>query len=174
MSTKAFLVMLIGILLLGGAVGGAFVGGMALGESRAEASEETNDSFQLPGGFQDQLTQEQIDQMKQRFTDQDGQTTDGGEVAGRTGLTGVVQQLDGDTLTINTPKGPLQVDISEDTTIQKTVEGAPGDLQENVNVTVMGQRNEDGTIEASSVVIVPEGTGFPTGGLFGGGRTGTR
>jgi preprotein translocase subunit YajC len=166
--------MLIGILLLGGVVGGAFVGGMALGESRAEASEETNDSFQFPGGLQDQLTQEQIDQMKQRLTDQDGQMKDGEEITGRAGLAGVVQQLDGDTLTINTPKGPLQVDISEGTTIQKTVEGVPDDLQENVNVTVVGERNEDGTVEASSIIIVPEGTGLPTGGFFGGGRAGTR
>ena len=142
MSTKAFLIMLIGTLVLGGVVGGAFVGGMALGESRAEASGETNDSLQLPGGFKDQLTQEQIDQMKKQFLDQDGQTTDGGEVAGRAGLTGVIQQLDGDTLTINTPKGPLQVAIGEDTTIQKTMEGTPGDLQEGVTVTVVGSEEK--------------------------------
>jgi len=165
MSTKAFLIMLTGILLLGGAVGGAFVGGMALGESRAEASEETgDDTFQLPGSLQDQLTQEQIDQMRQRFLGQDGQATDGGGFAGQGGLTGVIQQTEGDTITVNTPQGPLQVDISEDTTIQKTVEGTPDDLQEGTNVTVVGQRNEDGTTEASSIVIVPEGTAFPFGG----------
>jgi len=167
--------MLIGILLLGGAVGGAFVGGMALGESRAEASDETSDgTFQLPGGFQDQLTQEQIDQMRQRFLDQDEQSMGGTGLFGQGGLTGVIQQTDGDTVTVNTPQGPLQVDISEDTTIQKTVEGTLGDLQEGVQVTVVGQRNEAGTTEATSIVIVPEGTGFPMGGFFGGGRIGTR
>jgi hypothetical protein len=165
MSTKAFLIMLTGVLLLGGAVGGAFVGGMALGESRAEASEETsNDTFQLPGSFQDQLTQDQIDQMRQRFLDRDSQTADGSGLAGRGGLTGTIQQTEGNTITVNTMQGPLQVTISEDTSIQKTVEGSSDDLQEGTNVTVVGQRNEDGTTEASSIVIVPEGTGFPFGG----------
>ena len=50
----------------------------------------------------------------------------------------------------------------------KTVTGTLSDLQPNVNVTVIGARNADGSVSARSVSITP-GCAGGLGGLFGGG-----
>ena len=168
MSTKGFVVLVTGILVLGGIVGGAFVGGMAIGESRAEGSTDNSDSFQFPSNLEGQFSQDQLDQIRQRFqgTQVSGGTPGGQVFSGRSGLSGTVTQVDGDTVTVNTSQGSLEVKIGTGTTIQKTTEGTAADLQEGVSVTVIGQRNADGVTEATSIAIVPEGTSIPFGGGF--------
>ena len=174
MNTKAFASLLVGILLVGAIIGGAFAGGMALGESRgeeeAQSSLQTGSTSGLPEGFQGQLTQEQLDQLREQFQGRLGQGAESEGLAGRGGLTGTIEKVEGNTVTINTPQGPLQATIGADTTIQRYTEGTPKDLEEGVQVTVMGQRGEDGTVQATSILITPEGiSGFP-GGFFPGGR----
>lgn len=164
MSTKGFMVLVAGILVFGGIIGGAFVGGMAIGESRAEGSTNSNNSFQFPNNLQGQFSQGQLDQMRQQFQGLGTRTPGGQAFSGRGGLSGTIAQVDGDTVTVNTSQGPLEVKIGAGTTIQKTVECTPSDLLEGVRVIVMGQRNADGVTEATSISIVSEGTGFPFGG----------
>jgi len=53
--------------------------------------------------------------------------------------------------------------------IRKTTDGHVSDLQENQTVTVQGQRQADGSINANVITIVPAGQGF---GAFAGGAGG--
>ena len=81
---------------------------------------------------------------------------------------GTVEGLDGNTLTVNTPQGPLLAALGDETVIQMFAQGSPSDLTVGARVTVTGQRGEDGTVEAVSILIIPEGAqGIPAGG-FGG------
>jgi len=175
MNTKAFISLLVGVLVLGGSIGGAFVGGMALGESRGEEVARSSSAMEptsgLPEGFQGQFSQEQLDQLRQRFQDQLGEGAESQGFAGLAGLTGTVEKVEGNTVTVNTAQGPLQATIGADTIIQSFTEGTLADLETGTQVTVTGQRGEDGTVEARSILITPEGAvGFPGGRFFPGGR----
>ena len=185
MNTKSFVTLVIAILVLGGSLGGAFVGGIALGKNQEDDVTLNSASTQLPSGTDQQasgqLTQEQLDQFRQQiqsgefdpenrdqfrrqFQDQFGQGGPGDLGFGGTGgLTGTIEGIEGDTITINTAQGPLQATISTDTTIQIFAEGTLTDLENGDQVTVRGQRREDGTVEATSITVTPEGLG----GLFG-------
>ena len=186
MNTKSFLTLVIAVLVLGGSLGGAFVGGIALGKNQEDDVTLNSASTQLPSGTDQQasgqLTQGQLDQFRQQiqsgefdpenrdqlrrqFQDQFGQGGPGGlGFGGAGGLTGTIEGIEGDTITINTAQGPLLATISTDTTIQIFVEGTLTDLENGTQVTVRGQRREDGTVEATSITVTPEGLG----GLFGG------
>ena len=184
MNTKTFLLLLAGIVALGGSLGGAFVGGMALGKgqgkevaassqpapsSLAQQSSDPLNSAQM-GQLRErlqsgQLGSQDLEQFRQQFQGQAGQGAGTPGLMGRGGLTGAIEAIDGDTLTINTAQGPLQATIADDTTIQRYTESTLSDLLEGVQVTVVGQRAEDGTVEARSVTVIPEGEA----GVFGGG-----
>jgi hypothetical protein len=65
-------------------------------------------------------------------------------------------------VTVNTAQGPLLASIGSDTTIKLFTDGTLADLLVGMNVTVIGQPSEEGTVEAVSVVLVPEGSqGLP-------------
>lgn len=188
MNTKSFLTLVIAVLVLGGSLGGAFVGGIALGKNQEDEDNVAlnNTSTQLPSGTDQQasgqLTQEQLDQfrqqiqsgefdpenrdqLRQQFQDQFGQGGPGDlGFGGAGGLTGTIESIEGNTVTINTAQGPLQATISTDTSIQIITDGTLTDLENGTQVTVRGQRGEDGTVEATSITVTPEGLG----GLFGG------
>jgi hypothetical protein len=74
-------------------------------------------------------------------------------------LTGTIEKVEGATATINTPQGLVQVALGADTTVQRLTSGAVGDLKVGAQVTVFGQRSEDGTVVARTVLLVPEGDG---------------
>ena len=176
MNTKAFVLLLVGVLVLGGSLGGAFAGGVALGKSQGEETAQNSlptqtqpsPGQQLPG----QLSPEQLEQLRQQFqSGQFGQGSGRPGFGGRGGLTGTIEQIDGNTVIINTPQGPLQATIGVDTDIQMFAEGTLADLQAGLRVTVTGVPGEDGTVEAGSILITPEGTGdFLGGGFFSGDR----
>ena len=132
------------------------------------------------------LSQEDLDELRQQFQDQFGQGGFGGGgfagggfggrgggfgggTDGGIGLMGTLETIEGNTVTVNTSQGPLQATITPDTTIQVFTEGTLADLQTGMRVTVVGGREEDGTVRASSFFITPEGAGF-----FGGGSAGGR
>ena len=88
--------------------------------------------------------------------------------AGGTGLTGAIENIEGNTVTVTTSQGPLQADISADTTIQLSAEGTLADLQSGLRVTMSGQTREDGIVEANTIILIPEGAeGFPGSGFPG-------
>ena len=69
MSTKVFIFLLVGVLVLGGSVGGAFAGGVAIGKNQADESP----TISIPqvtvsqGRLQSQIGQEQIDQIRRQI-----------------------------------------------------------------------------------------------------------
>ena len=173
-TTKAFLLLLLGILVLGSSLGGAFVGGIALGKSQeVEASQNglpALSASRLAGGASGQLSQEQRDRFRQQFQGELDHSEGGQSFFGRgfpsgAGLTGTIEGIDGSTVTVNTAQGPLQATVGTDTTIQMFTVGVLEDLLVGVRVTVTGQRGEDGTVQATRILIVPEGENS----LFGGG-----
>ena len=180
MSTNPFLLFLVAILVLGGSLGGAFVGGIAVGKSQDEGEAVAQSS--LPPqptsatgqGFTGDLTPDQLSQLRQQFQEQlggggggFGGGGGGGRLGGRGGggLTGPIETIEGNTLTIDTPQGPLQATIGADTTIQTFTQGALEDLRTGLRVTVVGAPGEDGTVQAIFILITPEGSD----GLFAGG-----
>ena len=82
------------------------------------------------------------------------------------GLSGTIESIEGDTVTVNTAQGPLQVILSSDTTITSFVEVEPSALTLETRISVNGQRNDAGVIEASTITITPEGFDGGGGGGF--------
>ena len=128
--TKTFMSLLVVTAVVGLVLGGVFSAGVALGKRQ---------------GQQTAFAQEP-DLPRQQSRNELGQG----------GLTGVIEKMEGDTLTINTFQGALPATLKEDTSIGRFTEGVPEDLQAGMRITVVGQRGEDGTIIARSVLLNPE------------------
>ena len=185
MGNKAFLVLVTIAVVLGASLGGAFAAGVAVGKSQDndQAANETSTdipaftppsapAFAPPGaqGGLQETTPQQLEQFRQQIGQQFGEGGGfpfggGGELAARA-LTGDIESIDGNVITVNTPQGPLQATLSEDTGIQVFSEGAPQDLEIGQQVIIRGERNDDGVMEATDVLVTPEGD------LFGGGFLG--
>lgn len=128
--TKSFMLLLVVFLALGGAFGGVFAGGVAFGKIQ-------EGEIALPL---------EANPLRQQFQNQ----------SHRGRLTGVIEMLDGNTVTVNTSQGPLSATLGVDTSIRRFTEGTPSDLQPGMRVTVVGQPGADGTVEARSVLLNPE------------------
>lgn len=162
-SARAFGLLLVAALVLGGSLGSAFFGGMALGKSQGQKEVRTALPARSTSGlgqqFQGQLNQEQLQQFRQQSQ---GQSRLGDPLgfAGRGGLSGTLEKVEGNTLTINTAQGTLRATISTDTAIQVFAEGTLQDLTPGLQITVVGQREGDGTVAARSIIIGGEGASF--------------
>ena len=199
MSTKAFVWLLVGFLAVGGSLGGAFAGGVVLGKSQGDEADGNGVSSELPSSLGQQASTQpdapSLDQLRHRFQSGDitpeeaaqfrqqfqgqfggGGTGGGGGLGGggrRFGggavMTGTIEAIVGNIVTLNTTQGPLEATIGEDTAIQMFAEGTLSDLLTGARITVTGERGEDGTVVATSILLVPEGgDGFIGGGGFGG------
>ena len=201
MNTKAFSVLLVLVLVLGGGLGGAFAGGVALGKSQSDEVELGGSSAPLrfsprqgPSGQADrqptdhapeqfgsgQPSQQDLAQLRQRFQsgeispedlDRLGQQFSGQQFGqgfpSRGGVTGIIEKVEGNTLTVDSPQGALQATINDETVVRKFAVGEREDLQAGVRVTVIGQLGEDGVVEARSILITPAGADGFGGGFFG-------
>ena len=182
MSTKAVLLAVAGIAALAVSAGGAFAGGIAVGKGQADsAAESTSTADTQPAGgsgaldldalrqqFQSgELDPETLAQLQEQFGGQFGGTGGGRRFGGGDGLFGTIETIEGDTLTINTPRGPLQASVGPETTIQVFAEGTLADLEAGMQVTVVSERADDGSVVATSITVTPEGAGG-----FGGRRDG--
>lgn len=167
MNTRSFMILLVAIGILGAGLAGVFAAGVAVGKTQNVEAASNGMPAQSSAGseqqFSGQLTQEQRDQLRQQFQGQGG----GGGAGGRGRLSGTIESIEGNTITIGTGRGPLQATIGPDTIIQTMVEGTTSDLGTGVQVTVTGQRGDDGTVEARSVLVLLEGA---EGLLSAGGR----
>ena len=85
-------------------------------------------------------------------------------------MIGTIESLSGTDLSLNTPIGPLQVAVGEDTSITSIseTEGTLEDLTEGLRLTLTGERNEEGLLEATSVRVIPEGLQIPQRGQLAG------
>ena len=195
MSNRAFVSLLAAVLVVGAAVGGAFVAGLALGKGQAEetpavslpnppraagaqppaAPEGQGTSLvELRERIQSgQATPEEMAQIRQQIQQQLGGGGGGERLgAGFGGLVGTIQSIDRNTITLDTPQGTLVAEVSGDTTIQMTAEVPLTELTTGMRVTMGGERDEDGTFQANNVLVVPEGVAAGPFGGFPGGRGG--
>ncbi len=79
------------------------------------------------------------------------------------GASGTVASIDGSTLTLTTAQGPVTVNVGSNTSVQKTDTGALSDIQEGESLTVIGSRDANGNITATSIIIRPPRQGAPPG-----------
>ncbi|TMD51808.1 MAG: hypothetical protein E6I85_12075 [Chloroflexi bacterium] len=79
----------------------------------------------------------------------------GGGFAGRGGA-GTITNLTSSGFTLHSANGTdVKVTLASGATVRKTVDGALSDLQNNLTVTVTGQRDASGNITATAITIVP-------------------
>ena len=105
---------------------------------------------------------EDLAQNRQQFEGRFG----GGPGAGfGGGVTGTVDTVDGNLVTVDTADGPKIVIIGQETVIQKSTTGTLDDLQQGVRVAVFGSTEDEEGAEARFVVLIPEGAGGPFGGI---------
>jgi hypothetical protein len=88
----------------------------------------------------------------------------GGGLAGRGGA-GTITNLTSTGFTLHSANGTdVKVTFASGATVRKTADGQLSDLQNNVTVTVTGQRDADGNIAATAITIVPAATAATGGG----------
>lgn len=184
MGNKAFLALIAAAIVLGLGLGGAFAAGVAVGRSQDSGQAATSTdtpAFTPPGapafapqgaqGNLQEFSPEQLEQFRQqigqRFGEGGALPLGGAGLAARA-LTGDIESIDGNVITVNTPQGPLQATLSDDTGIQVFSEGAPQDLETGQQVVISGERNEEGVMQATEILVTPEGDLFG-GGFFGAG-----
>ena len=123
-----------------------------------------DDLAQIRERFQSgEVSPDDLSQIRERF----------GQVSGSRGaLTGTINQVEGNTLTVETSQGALQATISDETVIQKFAVVELEDLQTGVQVAVIGQpEGEDGPVAARLIFITLEGaSSFFDGSFFSGER----
>ena len=91
--------------------------------------------------------------------------------AGANVVTGTIASVGGGTLVIDTAEGPAEVVLADDTPvlITRSFADAAGDLPQGTEITVVGQRTDDGGLQAIAVTMGARGA--PRGGA-GRGRDG--
>ncbi len=110
---------------------------------------------------------EELAQLRQRFQGQGDTRTGPGGFGDGAGLTGTIESVDGNEVTVNTPQGPLPVSVVDSTTIQMLTQSTLEELETGLQVTVVGEQRDDGTITASAIIVSPQGLdGFGRGAGF--------
>lgn len=66
---------------------------------------------------------------------------------------GTITDLTSGSLTITSPACDVKVVFGNTVQVSKTVPGSTGDLQDNITVTIIGTRQPDGSIKASTIQI---------------------
>jgi hypothetical protein len=74
---------------------------------------------------------------------------------------GTIANINGDTLTLNITQGEVTVNISSNTSIQKTLDVTLEDLQTGQFLTVTGTADANGNITASAITVRAQDQNFP-------------
>lgn len=80
-----------------------------------------------------------------------------GPAGGGVSLFGTIERIEDGLVTVAAPDGPLQVAVANDTTIRKLEPGSRADLVEGAAVRITGSPDEEGKVQASLIILVPEG-----------------
>ena len=207
MNARPFIFAVVAVVILGITLGGAFIAGVALGRTQAEPEPQMS-FLQAPsaqgdlaaGGAGGEMSQAQIQELRQRAQSGEitpeqiqqirAQTAQTGGVVGGEVLTtsqadaggrtiGTVKSVEDGVLTVETFQGTVQVKVGEDTKIQGLTEVSLSDVEVDSMAVVVGESTESGELDASSVIVLPEGVlpgagGFrrPGAGVGGAGRGG--
>ncbi len=89
----------------------------------------------------------------------DGSANRGQDAGGVQELFGAISNLQGDLVTVESPRGQGQATISETTVIQKRVMASVDDLSVGATVQVTVRPGEDGMVQARSLTLTPTGDG---------------
>ncbi len=138
---------------------GGFYGGLRMGQARAVA-----------GGSPAEQATRQTNASQDRLgacPSSSGAAAGRANAAGRGGMVpaaGTITALNNGTLTVHDRRcnADVRVTFTNSIIVRKTVSGQTSDLQENETITVVGERQPDGSIKANSISIGPAGV------LFGG------
>lgn len=110
---------------------------------------------------------EELAQLRQRFQGQGAPGAGPGGFGDGAGLTGTIESVDGSEVTVNTSQGPLPVSVVDSTTIQMLTQATIEELEIGLQVAVVGEQRDDGTITASAIIVSPQGLdGFGRGAGF--------
>ena len=171
--TKSFVVLMVIFLVIGASIGGAFAGGVALGKKQQD--EAPIGAFGVPGGVPNfagaaqQMVPSQLpSDLPENLANSpaQGQGGPGGMfLGGGGGMFGVIEDITDNVVTVNSPQGPLQIVVSQDTVIRTFAQGGIEDLEMGMLVTVEGERNaETGSFDTTSIVALPEEASAELGG----------
>ena len=153
MKQKPFLTLLVSIIVIGGLIGGAFAGGIAIGKNQAEETNLLDMKSQFSTRFGDTSDKGII---KEGTTQQNPAFPGGmGGFIGKQGTIGTVESIEDNVVTVETMTGIIEVTVAGDTTIQKMGEGSIDDITPGDTISVTGESEEDGSIEAVSIFITP-------------------
>jgi hypothetical protein len=142
MKTKSFVTLLVVAVILGSAIGGALAGGIAIGKS--QGSQKTGQYSSLPSGLGN-ITGLGDFQFPGNNT---------GISSGSRATMGTVESVEGSVVTLKTQGNTtVLVNVSNSTSIQKMSEGSLGDISLGESITVSGNKNADGSIEARNITI---------------------
>lgn len=85
---------------------------------------------------------------------------DGGRrgFGGGISLSGTIERIEDGLVTVATDDGPARVAVDDETAIQKFEAGVRADLVEGARVRILGSPNEEGMLQASLVILAPEGS----------------
>ncbi len=153
---KRVMLILIAVLFLVGVGGIAFAAGTKVGENRA---------VQNPALFFQQRARGQGDQVPGQFpgllqTPQPGQR--GAQGLGG-GITGTIEEVQGNILVVNTGTETIRVQTTDTTLVQKYMSVTVGDLKVNEQIIVSGSRNADGSYTARSIQSLRAIPSVPSG-----------
>lgn len=79
-------------------------------------------------------------------------------------ITGQIKSIDGNTLTVSTPRDVTTITITSDTNINKSTTASSTDLQPGKSVMVTGQRDDNGNLTATQILIMDNNLVMPTPG----------
>ena len=153
---KRVMLVLIAVLFLVGVGGIAFAAGTKVGENRA---------VQDPARFFQQRARDQGGQLPGQFpgllqTPQPGQRGTQG-LSG--GITGTIEEVQGNILVVNTGTETIRVQTTDTTLVQKYMSVTVGDLKVSEQVIVSGSRNADGSYTARSIQSLRALPSVPSG-----------
>lgn len=158
MKPKSFVTLLVAAVILGSVIGGALAGGIAIGKGQSQGSQTNKYTSSLLSGLGN------ISGLGNfQFPGNNTGFNPGSRVT-----TGTVEKVEGNVATLDTSTGTVLVNIGNSTSIEKIAEGSLGDISIGANITVSGNKNADGSIDARSITII-SGFILPS---FGGPGTG--
>ena len=187
MTNKAFIVTLVMVMFWGGGIGGAFAAGLNVGQTRGENAVQLEEQLQsslvpptqngdnqgLVRDRLDDLSPEQRRQLMQRFAEGGGsgvgrmrtQQAQESALPGGVRLTGTLERIEGNIVTLRTAQGSLDVNLNDETNIFVSTKSNYSALRWFIGdrAIIAGQRADDGGVIVQSVTVPPEGVGSSAG-----------
>jgi Domain of unknown function (DUF5666) len=136
--------------------GGSFYGGMAY--QRNQEAQVRASFFASRGGNGGQF---QGGQFSGGTPSANGGQRQGGFGFGG-GTVGQVKSIDGSVLMLSTAQNVTTVNLTPTTRIEKYTSGSTSDLQPGERVTVSGERDSNGNITATQIMIIPSNPTNPS------------